>query len=140
VTKKNGMMRSQEFIAMWDSLPKEEIEDATKYEIADIFWDAALEYELSTLFKIYSFLGETLAEIKLRPQVALNKIGSLMVGIKLRLAQEGIAVGPVTSSEAAGERTLPLDVQKRFEEFARSHSDIPKEFVELINKHFWDLL
>ena len=48
---------------------------------------------------IYEQLGSVINEIHIRPQVALNTIGSTMVYIKKVLKTKGINVGPVVDSD-----------------------------------------
>lgn len=50
-----------------------------------------------------------------------------------------LAVEKFTSTNTASAK-LPADIKEKFQRWCNQQTSFPREFVQIVNEHFWDLI
>ena len=116
----------------------------TKYYSGDLFVQPETEFESEVISKfrngtMFVKCGLTPAEVKGILIRCKSIDGEEAWSIVKSAARHNIKESPGTASNS-GSYEMPADIKEKFTEFVANQKDIPPEFAEIVNEHFWDLI
>lgn len=130
-----------EFYAFETQPSRQDFKDIFGYEpINQLGWSGGPIYEWVTVKYIY-LNGKSESESNSPEEIAIKKGQQESKNIIPEIFTTYHYICPhCKKASEVSEKRLPSDIRLKFSEFIAKQKDIPADFAQIVNDHFWDLI